>query len=66
MTTFLREPKRKHWGNAAEVVPFPIHTEKATGVPVTEATWPMYTGRFDGDSVIVENLEDIWSLYTMV
>uniref|UniRef100_A0A1B6EUH5 tRNA-splicing endonuclease subunit Sen2 n=1 Tax=Cuerna arida TaxID=1464854 RepID=A0A1B6EUH5_9HEMI len=62
----LREPKRKRVGTHIKPQqPFPILIESESGIPVDSELWPVYTGNFTGDCVIICDPEEMKSLYTM-
>lgn len=63
----LREPKKKRIGSHIKLQQhLPIFTESESGLPVTSELWPLYTGHFTGDCVMVCNVDENISLYSMV
>ncbi|XP_046990776.1 tRNA-splicing endonuclease subunit Sen2 [Schistocerca americana] len=60
----VKEPKRKRHVYVTREQPFPVVIESVSGIPVSERLWQTYTGRYNGDCVVVEKKNDIHSLYT--
>lgn len=60
----VKEPKRKRHVYVTREQPFPVVIESVSGIPVSERLWQTYTGRYNGDCVVIEKENEIRSLYT--
>jgi hypothetical protein len=62
----LREPKRKCRVRVSLQQPFPVPNKDVIAISTNKSLWQVFTGKYSGDFVLVDDPDEMIALYNMV